>query len=167
MKRLSDFPNPPCKQQHRCLDKTPPSCTSSHSVTTSGASSTDERKLMSVSIGKPLISDYGVHELPDYDGGRDALVDIALTARIEMLESEVHHLKDDNHMKTRFFQLEKIAQSDSLIRFYTGFTSYEIMLAFYEYLGPAVHKLRYWGESDRKTSRQMKNPKLDLLNQLF
>ena len=169
MKQRCDFQAPdPSKQQRRHLDKTPPSRASSLSVTTPGSTSTeDEQKSLSASIGEPLVSDFSVHELPGYDGGRDRLVDTALSARIEMLESQMQNIKDLDSTKIRFFRLETIAGNDSLVRFYTGFISYEILLSFFDFLGPAVHRLRYWGESDRKTSRRRKNQKLDLLNQLF
>ena len=126
------------------METTPPSHVSSLSVTTPGSTSTDdEQKSLSASIGEPLSSDFGVHELPGYDGGHDKLVDTALTARIEMLESQMQHLKGHDCTKTAFFRVEKIAENDSLIRFYTGFISFEILLTFFEFLGPAVHKLRY------------------------
>ena len=38
---------------------------------------------------------------------------------------------------------------------------------FGEFLGPAIHNLKYLGESERKTSRQRKKKALDPLNQLF
>ena len=48
--------------------------------------------------------------------------------------------------------------------FYTGFSSYEVFLCFFEFLGPSVHSLRYWGnKSDSKGKRK----KLDPINQLF
>lgn len=82
MKRHCDFQAPdPSKQQRRHLDKTPPSHTSSLSITTSGSTSTeDELKSLSASIGEPLVNDFSVHELPGCDGGHDRLVDTALTA---------------------------------------------------------------------------------------
>ena len=107
LKRLSDFHIPdPSKQQRRHLEKTPPSRASSLSITTPGSTSTDDdQKSLSVSIGEPLVSDFGVHELPGYDGGRDKLVDTALTARIKMLESQVQQ-KGHDYTKTRFLRIE-------------------------------------------------------------
>ena len=49
--------------------------------------------------------------------------------------------------------------------FYTGFQSFEILLAFCELLGPSVNKLRYWG--DKSTAGLKRKKKLDPLNQLF
>ena len=39
-----------------------------------------------------------------------------------------------------------------IIWFYTGFSSYTILCSFYEFLGPAVTQLNYWG-SDFKSDR--------------
>ena len=49
---------------------------------------------LSDSIGEPLlmISDYSVHELPGEEAS-DAVVDLALTTRIEILEAENQNLK--------------------------------------------------------------------------
>ena len=79
----------------------------------------------------------------------------------------MQHLKGNTNIKLKFFRINNIASNVSLVRFYTGFTSYEILLTFYEFLDPAVHSLKYWGDSNRKTSRRRKNPKLDSLNQFF
>lgn len=42
------------------------------------------------------------------------------------------------------FSLEKFRDDDSAIQFYTGFPSYEALMAMYEYLDPKVSKLQYW-----------------------
>ena len=54
---------------------------------------------------------------------------------------------------------------NNLVRMYTGFSSYVILLAFFEFLGPSVHKLNYWGSKggERKQNRPTK---LNPLNQL-
>ena len=67
----------------------------------------------------------------------------------------------------RYFRLEDIQDDDYLIRFYTGFGSFMILMAFFEFLGPVsvVHELNFWG---RKRSQQWPySRKLDPLNQLF
>ena len=132
-----------------------------------------------------LLSDYSVHELPDSEescmeqslSGDDAsrqqqlndrqtmVVNTALVARIESLEAENRslHLKLVNN-KPRYFRLQDISNNDSLVRFYTGFYTYETLLTFYDFLGPSVNSLTYWGSKSTKTKRQMK---LDPLNQLF
>ena len=52
------------------------------------------------------------------------------------------------------------------MKLYTGFASYKVLLAFYEFLGPAVDKLNYWGERNYTRKRQRKR-KLTALNQLL
>ena len=41
------------------------------------------------------------------------------------------------------FRLEGIADNESLVRFYKGFSTYEILLAVFQFLGPAVNNLHY------------------------
>ena len=70
-------------------------------------------------------------------------------------------------MSPLHFRIEQIANEDSLIRFYTGFASYSLLLNFYEFLGPSVYRLTYWGDQARKTNRRRKVMPLSPLNQLF
>ena len=44
------------------------------------------------------------------------------------------------------FGIDRIAGNDKLVSLYTGFPSYDILLAFFEFLGPAVANLTF-GES--------------------
>ena len=116
-------------------------------------------KKLTASAGEAYFSDYSVHELPseesclDVSGGStfdktgehssetQVVVNTALVARIEALETEAHSLCTKLSMKKPlYFRLENIAHSDYLVSFYTGF---ELLLAFYEFLGPSVHKLTY------------------------
>ena len=48
------------------------------------------------------------------------------------------------------FRIDNIARNDKLVRLYTGFLSHYILLAFLEFLGPAVANLKYWGEKREK-----------------
>ena len=50
------------------------------------------------------------------------------------------------------FCIENVAKDDQLITFYTGFPSYESLNACYEYLGPGVNDLRYWGSNNQDIS---------------
>ena len=43
------------------------------------------------------------------------------------------------------FRLANICEDDNKVLFYTGFTNYTTLKVCYDYLGPAVHKLIYWG----------------------
>ena len=68
------------------------------------------------------------------------------------------------------FCIEEIKDNDVLIRFYTGFVSYELLLNFFEFLGPSVNQLNYWGDDKRKrkTDRKWKyKSRLTPINQFF
>ena len=84
--------------------------------------------------------------------GSDAQITIntALLARVEVLESENQHL--DMKLQRRF-RVEDITHDDNLVRMYTGFSSYVILLAFFEFLGPSVHRLNYWGSKGGEQKR--------------
>ena len=53
------------------------------------------------------------------------------------------------------------------VSFYTGFTSYMVFCAFYEFLGPAVDHLNYWGAKEVQQQRRSRPRKLNPKNQLF
>ncbi len=91
--------------------------------------------------------DYQVHELPGDIGDSTVegttpgpsvttsedrnLVSAALIARIEVLEAENTRLKTSLSNKgTARFGIEQIKHDDRLISFYTGFSSYAILMAF-------------------------------------
>ena len=59
------------------------------------------------------------------------------------------------------FGIDNIAGNDSL---YTWFPSYDILLAFFEFLGPAV--ANYWGEKEGERIRHRQR-KLDPVNQFL
>ena len=67
--------------------------------------------------------------------------------------------------ESKHFQLSVIVHSDSLVHFYTGFQSYDMLLTFFDFLGPVINHLEYWG-SKEKVSRKRKT-KLNPLNQFF
>ena len=97
------------------------------------------------------------------------LVSTALLAKIEAVEAKIKKLEKElcvSASRGRCFTVEDIASSDELVKLYTGFPSYEILLAFYEFLGPAVDELKYWGEKDHTRKRQRKR-KLIALDQLL
>ena len=64
---------------------------------------------------------------------------------IESLRNTVEKLKGD--IAGSNFCIENIAAKD--LSFYTGFPSYESMMACYNYLGPGVDDLMYWGSKDK------------------
>ena len=120
--------------------------------------------------GEQLETDYGVHELPCTDNppqqdSSSIVVNRALLARIEILEAENDQLQSKSREK-HYFRLEDIQHDDKLVCFYTGFVSIMVFNAFFDFLGPVVNHLNYWGEKERITPRQRKR-KLDPLNQFF
>ena len=146
--------------------------------------STLEQHALTATAGEQLQSDYQVHELPVDDESdssslpaglqscshpqTEVLINTALLARIEYLEAENAQLKKECSPTTAYFRIEQVKRDDLLIRFYTGFITYpyQIFLAFFNFLGPVVHKLNYWGskEGSRIWNRRRK---LDPENQLF
>ena len=141
---------------------------SSSSVHTPGESTTEDEP-MCVSVGEPLLSDYHVHELPLSSSSESKPSQTTLAARVEYLEAETKYLKSQGDVKVmpQGFRVSQIAKDDSLIQFYTGFASYFLFLSFFEFLGPAVYNLKYWGDKDRKTERRRKKVALDPINQYF
>lgn len=153
--------------------------------------------LLTTPIGQQLETNYKVHELPSegdsmsdcpssaclsssvhdssstvYHASSQAaevLVNTALLARIESLEAENHSLKHScNSSSSQLFRIEQIQENDQLVRFYTGFVSYFIFITFFEFLGPAVNNLNYWGTKQKDGSRQRhRYHKLDPKNQFF
>ena len=95
-----------------------------------------------VSVGEQLFTNYEVHELPGTSGTSESqtsfsfsekeVINRALLARIEYLESENQKLKEAvGTQRTKHFRLEDVMHDDRLIRFYTGFPSYEYFLLFF------------------------------------
>ena len=111
--------------------------------------------LQTVEIGQQLESNYSVHELPTCDESTNdscsVTLNAALLARIEILEAENAKLKSQCDER-KYFRIECVADDDNLVHFYTGFVSYRIFVAFFDFLGPSVNRLHYWGlrEGDRQ-----------------
>ena len=117
-------------------------------------------------VGEPLLSDYNVQESPGHEErtSSDVVVNAALIARIEVLEAENFKLKQQfGSAKPKYFRLEDIAHNDTFVRFYTGFASYVVLLIFFEFLGPSVNRLHYWGKEVAPKHACKLNP----LNQFF
>ena len=115
-------------------------------------------------VGEALFSDYSVHELPQESDDSipsssaemseaappssdiSVLVSAALVARVESIESGKCALASQlASQQPSKFCIEEISHSDSLIHFYTGFHTYALLLAFFEFLGPSVNSLQYLG----------------------
>ena len=119
-------------------------------------------------IGEQYQPDVTVHELPgEHSSGINNI--IALKARIEYLEAENAFLTLQNEKESNKhspFRIEKIQHDDCLVRFYTGFVTFQILLYFFEFLGPVVDKLNYWGTKEGERSRH-RHRKLSPINIFF
>ena len=67
-------------------------------------------------------------------------VNVSLIARLQFLEAENSKLRHQlSQTGKAVFCIEQIMHDDSLVSLYTGFPSYAVLLASFEFLGPAVH----------------------------
>lgn len=142
--------------------------------------------LFSAAIGEQLDTDYEVYELPSRESSdsddiqsqstssaallpsqsSEVIVNTALLARVEALEAENKQLMKRINTPTEHFRLEHIQHDDKLVRFYTGFMSFMILQSFFDFLGPVVNELRYWGTKEGRRLRR-RSQKLDPINQFF
>ena len=146
--------------------------------------------VMVTSIGEQLESNYQVHELPtddsmsmstasvstvspfssvskyNSDSDTNVLVNKALLSRIEYLEAENKKLKVQPRVERTTLRVEDIAGDDSLVKLYTGFSTYSVFIEFYAFLGPSVNELTYWGDKETGGIRRRQR-KITPLNQFF
>lgn len=89
------------------------------------------------------------------------------------MQQEIDRLsKELEQLAVEKFGLQRFAGSDSDIRFYTGFPDYNTLTSFYEFLGPAVTQLNYWGSGfseERPLGIEKRGPsrKLKPIDELF
>jgi len=109
-----------------------------------------------------MFSDYSVHDFPSDELCMDDSVSAPRTETEVVVFSFLYWsswswgswtMIQAQH-KVRPFLSWNITHSDSLVRFYTGFQSYEILVAFFEYLGPSVNKLRYWCSKNKVSEKK-------------
>ena len=130
---------------------------------TSSIQQSNSPPLHTALVGQQFLTSesYEIHELPSSVDTKlqpqyeetDVTIGTALLARF--LGAENTQLKATQLIRNELC-LEGIQHDDKLVRFFTGFTSYVMLTACFEFLGPAVHNLRYWGEKEgtRKGSGQ-------------
>ena len=58
------------------------------------------------------------------------------------LEEQCADLKAKQH-----FRLKNISLNDNTLKFYTGFGTFSALMVCFNFLGPAVNNLNYWGSS--------------------
>ena len=81
-----------------------------------------------------------VATLTDIHGeDNDALVKECELLRKKLLESE-------SKLKSAQLRISSVEYDDKMIQLYTGFTSYKLLKACFDFLGPAVDNLNYWGQ---------------------
>ena len=119
-----------------------------------------QHTILTAAVGEQLQSEYNVHELPSECGlpsasstalcpstsGRDVVVDKALLARIEYLEAENESLKKN--------QIITSPESSKYRMMTTGFISFAVYLAFFDFLGEVVNHLNYWGSKAGSHTRK-------------
>ena len=146
--------------------------------------------VMVAEIGEQLETDYQVHDLPADDSisvatastssvshfssvskdnsnsDTSVLVNKALLSRIEYLEAEIKSLTHSSESHITPFRVECISCDDKLVKFYTGFSTYDVFMEFFSFLGPSVNELTYWGDKESASIRKRPR-KLSPLNQFF
>lgn len=138
----------------------------------STAQESEEATPLLVSVGEQLRTDYELHDLPTVskeDEEAYILLNTGLLAKIEALESENRDLRAKLLQATNgqsIFTATNFASNDNMIKLYTGFPSYEAFLSFFDFLGPAVYELTYWGEKGY-TRKQSRKCKLSSFDQFF
>ena len=54
--------------------------------------------------------------------------------------------ESESKLKSAQLRISSVEYDDKMIQFYTGFTSYKLLKACFDFLGPAVENLNYWGQ---------------------
>ena len=88
----------------------------------------------------------------------------SILTRTNHLETRVLQL--EQQLNSQLFRLSNIADDPQKILFYTGFPDYASLRACFDYLGPAVNKLNYWGsvsstDGKKSTGRTRSLPPLE------
>lgn len=92
------------------------------------------------------------------------LVNKALLLRIEYLKAEIKSLTHSSESDITPFRVECISSDDKLVKLFIGFSTYDVFMEVFSFLGP--YNLTYWG--DKQSANTCKCPrKLSPLNQLF
>ena len=69
--------------------------------------------------------------------------------------------------RRKAFRIDDISEDDNLIWLYTGFVSFRVLKAFYDFLGPSVNELCYWGGRKSTTQKRRRLTKLNPMDQFF
>lgn len=90
----------------------------------------------------------------------------------EILELKIRLSEAQSKIDKLLFRLENIKHDNGLVKFYTGFTDYETLIAFYEeILEPDASVMRQWrgqkSERDYSETKVGSTCKLPLIEQFF
>ena len=87
------------------------------------------------------------------------------SAKVQELTERVIYL--ERQLEFKRFRLTNIAGNNNDILFYTGFPNYATLIACYNYLGPAVNHLVYWGSKEGQSNAHGRNRLLSPLEEYF
>ena len=76
----------------------------------------------------------------------------SMLSHTEQLERRV--LEIEKQLTSQLFRLSNTIDEPQKILFYTGFPDYATLRACYDYLGPAVNKLNYWGSVNSSNGKK-------------
>ena len=68
----------------------------------------------------------------------------ALVKECELLRTKL--VESESRLKSAQLRISSVEYDDKMIQFYTGFTSYKLFKACFDFLGQAVENLNYWGQ---------------------
>ena len=68
----------------------------------------------------------------------------ALVKECELLRRKL--VESESKLKSAQLRISSVEYDDKIIQFYIGFTSYKLLKACFDFLGPAVENLNYWGQ---------------------
>ncbi|XP_064462529.1 uncharacterized protein LOC135373224 [Ornithodoros turicata] len=79
--------------------------------------------------------------------------DSVLRSQLAYLQAEVDTLKERLEAKTEEFSYSALLSEPRKMRYYTGFSSPELLKGFFSFLQPQIEHLQYWQASPKTTSR--------------
>ena len=83
----------------------------------------------------------------------------SMLSHTEQLERRVLEL--EKQLTSQLFRLSNMIDEPQKVLFYTGFPDYATLRACYDYLGPAVNKLNYWGSVNSSDGKKKIQAELD------
>ena len=69
-----------------------------------------------------------------------------------VMTTDASTITDSSHYSAISFQIELFIHNDEAINFYTGFENYQVLAAFFKFLGDDINHLQYVGSSSKSTT---------------